>query len=97
MVTHVNFKKKGTSVVGTYKIDAGNDVSFTVILKENENGLREFEINVSQNANGDDSVVLDHPFYQNFVLPWTYRQVEIKQDNESTPTNVIDISKYRKN
>lgn len=92
MVTHLNFDRKGTSVVGKYKVETTNNVSFVVTLKENEQGLREFEIDVSQEGGGDDSVVLDHPFYQNFVLPWTYRQLEI--DSEP-PKNVIDINQYR--
>ena len=96
MVTEENFANTKTKVVGTYKIVTNNNISFTVHLKENQSGFREFEIILSENGSDDYSEVLDHPFYNNFVLPWTYNKIEIKPEKFSNRYNVVDILKHRK-
>ncbi len=82
--------KKNARRVGQYEIQTANDVSFTVTLLENEDGLREFEIVLSDNASDEYDEVYQHPFYQNFVLPWIYKAKEIPQEG-----NVVNLSKYR--
>lgn len=71
--------KNGTdsTIVGQYKIDTADNVSFVVLLKENKEGFREFEIILSDNAKDDYSQVLKHSFYNDVVLPWTYKQKEL--------------------
>ena len=83
--------KVGTesAIVGQYKIDTPDNVSFVVVLKENEDGLREFEIILSENGKDDYSDVLKHSFYNEFVLPWTYRQKELPPVQKKN--NVIQL------
>lgn len=98
MVIKANFGNKA-NVVATYDIKTANDVSFKVILTENTEGLREFEIVLSSNGKPDFTEIFSHPFYQDFVLPWTYRAKEIEPSTSDSPKkvgNVFDISKYRK-
>lgn len=95
MVTKGKFAAAKTNVVGTYKIDTPNNISFTVILKQNDEGFREFEIVLSGNGSDDYSEVFDHPFYNNFVLPWTYNKAEIEPSRTFKADNVVDLSKYR--
>lgn len=86
-----------SSIVASYEIQAGNNVSFKVILKENKAGLREFEIILSSSGSDDYSEVYMHPFYKDFVLPWTYK----KKESEDSPihpiknNNVIDINRRK--
>lgn len=76
--------------VGAYEIQTGNDVYFKVILLENEDGLREFEIVLSANGSDDYSEVYNHPFYQNFIIPWVHRAKDIP-----TPDNVVSMANYK--
>ncbi len=95
MVTNINQVSRRMNIVGTYKIDTSNNVSFTVVFKENSEGLREFEILLSGNGSDDYSEVFAHPFYNNFVIPWTYNKVELEPTKNSSAVNVVNMSKYR--
>jgi len=92
MVIQAKFDK-ATSVVGRYRIDAGDRVVFTVILKENAEGFREFEIELSANGSDDLSEVFEHPFYNNYVLPWSYHNASTAPPMYSN--NVVNISDFK--
>lgn len=92
----MTFGNKKTIVVGKYTIDAGTNTSFTVILKENKQGFREFDIVLSKTGSDDYSEVYNHPFYNNFVLPWSYRQKEIDEpEKETIVNNVVNLDSFR--
>jgi hypothetical protein len=78
-------KDKNSITVGSYTVDTGNNVSFTVIFKENAAGLREFEIMLSANGSDDYDEVFNNAFYTNFVLPWTYHKQELPEQMLDTP------------
>lgn len=87
------------NIVGTYTVEVGNDVSFTVIFRENSAGLREFEIKLSANGSDDYNEVYNNAFYTNFVLPWTYHKQELPEQMVTAPTytnNVIQMGKRKK-
>lgn len=78
--------------VGHYEIQTNNNVSFTVTLLENDQGLREFEIVLSENASDDYDEVYQHPFYQNFVIPWVHKTKEIPCTD-----NIVSLSEFKRN
>lgn len=87
--------KNREKIVATYEIEAGNQVTFKVILKESSDGTRNFEITASQNASDDYSEVFEHPFYKNFVLPWSCKEKDIDR-KEAAADNVVQLSKFNR-
>lgn len=84
--------KSNSRRVGHYEIQTSNNVSFTVTLLENDQGLREFEIVLSENGSDDYDEVYEHPFYQNFVIPWVHKAKDIPNDS-----NIVNLSEFKKN
>lgn len=80
-------KKKN---IASYEIQTTNDVSFSVRLFEDIDGNREFEIILSGNGSDNYSEIFSHPFYKNTVLPWVYKEKEIKPTIKYD-NNVIDL------
>lgn len=95
MIIQADFSGK-SKTVAVYEVDAGNNVTFKVILKESESGSRDFELILSQNASADYSEALNHPFYKNFVLPWVYREKEVMEQTQTSSDNVVSLSDFRK-
>lgn len=100
MVVQANFGSK-SNTVAVYEIDAGDSVSFKVILKESASGSRDFELILSHNAAADYSQALNHPFYTDFVLPWVYREKEVAPTTSATngnadATNVVAMSEFKR-
>lgn len=88
MIIQADFSKK-PKIVATYQIDTENNVSFKVVLKENSDGIREFEIILSNNASESYDEVFSHSFYNDFVLPWVYRERELPQQHKTD--NVVTL------
>lgn len=95
MIVQADFSGK-SKTVAVYEVDAGNNVTFKVILKESASGSRDFELILSQNASADYSEALNHPFYKNFVLPWVYREKEVMEQTQTSSDNVVSLSDFRK-
>lgn len=95
MVVQANFSGK-SKTVAVYEIDAGNNVTFKVVLKESASGARDFEIVLSQNASADYSEALNHPFYKDFVLPWVYKEKEVASQPPASSAKVVNISEFKK-
>ncbi len=95
MVVQANFSGK-SKTVAVYEIDAGNNVTFKVVLKESTSGSRCFEIVLSQNASADYSEALNHPFYKEFVLPWVYKEKEVAEQTRTSSAKVVSLSDFRK-
>lgn len=85
-------------VVSTYEIETNNEVKFKVVLLENSAGDREFEIIMSDNGSDDYSEVFDHPFYNNFVIPWVHKakNTEPQVQPPTYPENVVSIFSKKK-
>lgn len=94
MVVQANFSGK-SKTVAVYEIDAGNNVTFKVVLKETASGSRDFEIVLSQNASADYSEALNHPFYKDFVLPWVYKEKEVAPAAQQTSNNVVNFAAFK--
>lgn len=95
MIVQADFSGK-SKTVAVYEIDAGNNVTFKVILKESASGSRDFELILSQNASADYSEALNHPFYKDFVLPWVYKEKEVTEQTQTSSANVVSLSDFRK-
>lgn len=98
MIINAKFEKSN-ALMETYEVDAGNNVSFTVVLRQSPTGFREFEIILSNTGSDDYSEVFDHPFYNNFVLPWSNYQIkEATKENavdKQEKSNVIEFESFR--
>ena len=88
-----------SEIVNVFDVETGSNLIFTVKFIENAEGLREFEIILSKNgSNGSDGSdeydeVYAHPFYINYIIPWTCRRTNIKP---LKPANVVNLNAYRR-
>lgn len=82
-----------SEIVNVFDVETGSNLIFTVKFTENVDGLREFEIILSKSGSDEYDEVYAHPFYINYVIPWTCRRVGIKPLNK---TNVVKLNDYRR-
>lgn len=72
--------KSQRKLIHVYEVansDSSNLSQFSVKLYENEEGFREFEIVIANGSTMSYDDVMKHSIYNNFVLPWVYKEKEL--------------------
>ena len=85
-------QKTGRTLVHVYDVETNNTVDFSIKFFENEDGFREFEIVIATDSKMNYNDIMNHHLYNNFVLPWTYKEKELAS---LLGDNVVQFNKYR--